>query len=90
LRDDTITAYLSKLAERTAAPAGGATAAPNAAQAAALLAMAARYCDGPKQAGHAEAVEKIIAEADQLRHVCVALIAASTPGARFRPAGRKL
>lgn len=76
MRDDTITAYLNKLAERTAAPAGGATAALNAAQAAALLAMAARYCDGPKHAGHAEAVDKIIAEADQLRHVCVALMAA--------------
>lgn len=76
MRDDTITAYLGKLAERTAAPAGGATAALNAAQAAALLAMTARYCDGPAHAGHAEAVSKIIAEADQLRHTCVALMAA--------------
>jgi methenyltetrahydrofolate cyclohydrolase len=76
LRDDTITAYLGKLAERTAAPAGGATAALNAAQAAALLAMTARYCDGPVHAGRAEAVGEIIAEADQLRHTCVALMAA--------------
>lgn len=74
--DDTITAYLGRLAERTAAPAGGATAAMNAAQAAALLAMTARYCDGPMHAGHAEAIGKIIAEADQLRHTCVALMAA--------------
>jgi formiminotetrahydrofolate cyclodeaminase len=51
VRDDTITDYLGKLAERTAAPAGGATAAMNAAQAAALLAMTARYCDGPAHAG---------------------------------------
>ena len=75
-RDDTINDYLGRLAERTAAPAGGATAAMNAAQAAALLAMTARYCDGPVHAGNAEAVGKVIAEADQLRHTCVALMAA--------------
>jgi methenyltetrahydrofolate cyclohydrolase len=76
VRDDTISVYLGKLAERTAAPAGGATAALNAAQAAALLAMAARYCDEPKHAGHAGTIGEIIAEADQLRHACVALMAA--------------
>lgn len=76
MRDDTIAAYLGKLADRTASPAGGTTAALNAAQAAALLAMAARYCDGPAHAGHAEAVGRIIAEADRLRHACVALMAA--------------
>ena len=74
--DDTISAYLDRLAGRTAAPAGGATAAMNAAQAAALLAMAARYCDGPKHAGNAEAIGEIVSEADQLRHTCVALMAA--------------
>lgn len=76
MRDDTITAYLGRLAERTAAPAGGATAAMNAAQAAALLAMAARYCDGPRHAGHAGAMRAIATEADELRHRCVALLAA--------------
>lgn len=76
MRDDTITAYLDKLAERTAAPAGGATAAMNAAQAAALLAMTARYCDGPRHSGHTETVGEIIAEADHLRHACVALMVA--------------
>ena len=76
LRDDTINDYLSRLAERTAAPAGGATAAMNAAQAAALLAMTARYCDGPTHAGHAEAVGDVLAEADRLRDKCVALMAA--------------
>lgn len=76
MRDDTITAYLGKLAERTAAPAGGATAAMNAAQAAALLAMTARYCDGPEHAEHAERVGEAIAEADRLRRTCVALMAA--------------
>jgi len=76
LRDDTINDYLGRLAERTAAPAGGATAAMTAAQAAALLAMTARYCDGPVHAAHAEAVGKVIAEADQLRDTCAALMAA--------------
>lgn len=74
--DDTITAYLGRLAERTAAPAGGATAALNAAQAAALLAMTARYCDSPAYAGHAETASEAVAEADRLRHKCVALMAA--------------
>lgn len=76
LPDDTLAAYLGKLAERTAAPAGGVTAALNAAQAAALLAMTARYCDGPTHAGDAETRRKIIDQADQLRHACVALMAA--------------
>jgi formiminotetrahydrofolate cyclodeaminase len=71
-----INVYLGSLAERTAVPAGGATAALNAAQAAALLAMTARYCDGPKHAGHAETISKVIAKADLLRRDCVALMAA--------------
>ncbi len=74
--DETIAAYLGKLAERTAAPAGGATAALNAAQAAALLAMTARFCDGPAHAEHAAAIGMVIAEADRLRHESVALMAA--------------
>jgi methenyltetrahydrofolate cyclohydrolase len=76
LPDETVTAFLGKLAERTAAPAGGATAALNAAQAAALLAMAARFCDGPKHAAHAAMIAGIVAEADRLRGVCLALITA--------------
>lgn len=76
MHDDTVTAYLDKLAERTAAPAGGATAAVNAAQGAALLAMTARFCDRPAHAAHAEAVGNALAEAERLRHACVALIAA--------------
>ncbi|MGH3293619.1 MAG: cyclodeaminase/cyclohydrolase family protein [Trebonia sp.] len=75
MRDDTVTAYLGRLAERTAAPAGGATAAVNAAQAAALLAMTARCCDGPARAGHAETIGEVIGEADRLRYACVALMA---------------
>lgn len=48
MRDEPIAEFLTQLAARTAAPAGGATAALHAAQAAALIAMVARYSDGPR------------------------------------------
>ena len=48
MRDQTIEAFLGELAARVPAPGGGATAALHAAQAAALLAMVARYSDGPR------------------------------------------
>lgn len=49
MRDDTIAGFLSQLAARTSAPGGGAAAALPAAQAAALIAMVARYSDGPRR-----------------------------------------
>jgi methenyltetrahydrofolate cyclohydrolase len=66
LASEAITSYLRKLAERTAAPGGGATAALNVAQAAALVAMSARFCNGPRHAQHAATVDATIAEADRL------------------------
>ena len=48
MRDETISEFLSQLAARTSAPGGGSTAALHAAQAAALIAMVARYSDGPR------------------------------------------
>jgi methenyltetrahydrofolate cyclohydrolase len=74
--DETIRAFLGKLAARTPAPGGGATAALHAAQAAALLAMVARYSDGPRYAGNAGTITSVLSEADQLREECAALIAA--------------
>src|SRR5271166_1511312 len=65
MRDDTIAAFLDQLAARVPAPGGGATAALHAAQAAALLAMVARYTDGPRY--DAELINRITAEADGLR-----------------------
>ena len=47
MRDETIGSFLTRLAARSAAPGGGATGALHAAQAAALLAMVARFSDGP-------------------------------------------
>ena len=73
---DTISAFLEKLAARTPAPGGGAAAALQAAQAAALVAMVARYSDGPRSAGHSRLVASVLGEADQLRVECAALISA--------------
>jgi len=76
VRDQTIEAFLTDLAARTAAPGGGAAAALQAAQAAALLAMVARYSDGPRYADDASAIGMVLAEADRLRETCTDLIAA--------------
>jgi len=76
VRDETVGGFLAKLAARTAAPAGGAVAALNAAQAAALLAMVARYTTGPRYAAVAHTAEHVIREAEQLRAECTDLIAA--------------
>jgi methenyltetrahydrofolate cyclohydrolase len=65
VRDETIESFLTQLAARVPAPGGGATAALHAAQAAALLAMVARYSDGSRY--DAVLMGRIIAEADGLR-----------------------
>jgi len=65
MRDDTIAGFLEQLAARVPAPGGGATAALHAAQAAALLAMVARYSDGPRY--DAVRMGVIITEADAIR-----------------------
>lgn len=66
MRSDTLDTFLHNLAARVPAPGGGATAALHAAQAAALVAMVARYSDGPKYAEHAAAIEKARDTADDL------------------------
>jgi methenyltetrahydrofolate cyclohydrolase len=76
VREQTIDAFLAALAARTAAPGGGAVAALQAAEAAALLAMVARYSDGPKYADNADAIGWVLAEAERLRESCTDLIAA--------------
>ncbi|WP_329566106.1 cyclodeaminase/cyclohydrolase family protein [Kitasatospora sp. NBC_01266] len=67
MRDDSISEFLDRLADRVPAPGGGASAALHAAQAAALLAMVARYSTGEKYAAHQSVVERIIRESDALR-----------------------
>jgi len=64
MRDETIGSFLARLAARSAAPGGGATGALHAAQAAALLAMVARFSDGPRH--DADVVGRVRAAADGL------------------------
>jgi methenyltetrahydrofolate cyclohydrolase len=71
--DEKIGEFLDRLADRVPAPGGGASAALQAAQGAALLAMVARYTTGEKYAVHAETIGRVIAEADELRSVALRL-----------------
>ncbi|WP_163506230.1 cyclodeaminase/cyclohydrolase family protein [Fodinicola acaciae] len=54
MRNLTIDEFLTRLASRAPAPGGGASAGLHAAQAAALLAMVARYSDAPRLAADAD------------------------------------
>ncbi|MGH3696565.1 MAG: cyclodeaminase/cyclohydrolase family protein [Pseudonocardiaceae bacterium] len=73
MREEKISDFLTRLADRIPAPGGGATAALHAAQAAALLGMVARYSTGAKYAEHKLTIERIIAETDELRSVALTL-----------------
>ena len=73
MRTDTIETFLEQLAARVPAPGGGATAALHAAQAAALVAMVARYSDSAKYAEHAEEIATVTATADRLRQNAMGL-----------------
>jgi len=74
--DESIGSFLTRLAARSAAPGGGATGALQAAQAAALLAMVARFSDGPRY--DAETVGRVRAAADGLADEGVGLAAADS------------
>ena len=67
MRDESIGDFLGRLVDRVPAPGGGASAALQAAQAAALLGMVARYSTGEKYAEYQERVEQITVETDALR-----------------------
>jgi methenyltetrahydrofolate cyclohydrolase len=73
MRDETISDFLDRLADRVPAPGGGASAALHAAQAAALLGMVARYSTGEKYAEHRQVIERIIIETDELRATALRL-----------------
>lgn len=66
ISSETINDYLTRLASREPTPGGGAAAALHAAQAAALVAMVARYTTGDKYEQHADLVNRIISAADEL------------------------
>jgi formiminotetrahydrofolate cyclodeaminase len=74
MRDETIGSFLTRLAARSAAPGGGATGALHAAQAAALLAMVARFSDGPRY--DAETVGRVRAAADGLADEAIGIAVA--------------
>jgi methenyltetrahydrofolate cyclohydrolase len=76
MRDETIGSFLTRLAARDPVPGGGATGALHAAQAAALLAMVARYSDGPRYDG--ETVGRVRAAADGLADEAVGLALADS------------
>jgi formiminotetrahydrofolate cyclodeaminase len=76
VRDQSIGTFLAELAARVPAPGGGAVAALHGAQAAALLAMVARYSDGPKYAAGAELITGVLAAADREREDCLELAGA--------------
>jgi formiminotetrahydrofolate cyclodeaminase len=71
----TVTDYLEGLAARTSAPAGGVAAALLAAQAAALLAMAARFTAGRDDQDADEAAGPVAEGADRLRRRALELAA---------------
>jgi formiminotetrahydrofolate cyclodeaminase len=76
MRDERIGQFLERLAARTPAPGGGASAALHAAQAAALVAMVARYSTGPKYIEHRQLMDQIVGGADDLRETALELMAA--------------
>ncbi|MGP8001124.1 MAG: cyclodeaminase/cyclohydrolase family protein [Streptosporangiaceae bacterium] len=73
IRDETIGEFLDQLAGRVPAPGGGAAAALQAAQGAALLGMVARYTTGDRYAEHQETISRIITEVDELRAIALRL-----------------
>jgi methenyltetrahydrofolate cyclohydrolase len=73
MRDETIGDFLGQLAGRVPAPGGGAAAALQAALAAALLGMVARYTTGETYAEHAELIGRVIEEADELQAIALRL-----------------
>lgn len=76
MRDQTVTGFLTELAARTSVPGGGAYAAFSAAQAAALIAMVARYSDGTRH--DPAVVGRIRASADGLVDEALRLAEADT------------
>ncbi|MFF2115514.1 formimidoyltetrahydrofolate cyclodeaminase [Rhodococcus sp. ACS1] len=67
MQQETISSFLDSLAARVPAPGGGATAALHVGQAAALVAMVARYTTGDRYAEHSALVERVCTSADALR-----------------------
>lgn len=80
-----ISDYLGELAAKVPAPGGGAVAALHAAQAAALVAMVARYTTRAKDAEHRPVIDRIIEAADAARERT--LVLADADAAAFTAVG---
>ncbi len=78
MRHHTLGQYLDQLAARQPAPGGGAAGALHAAQAAALLAMVARYSDGPRYESHADVIAAVLTETRSLSERALELAAADS------------
>lgn len=76
MREQTIDEFLQQLSAEVPAPGGGAVAALQVAQAAALVGMVARYSSGRRYAHHADTIDTIRADADSAREEALALAAA--------------
>lgn len=76
IADQQVGEYLTQLAAKVPAPGGGAVAALHAGQAAALVAMVARYTTRAKDAAHRRTIDGIIGAADGCRARALALAAA--------------
>jgi methenyltetrahydrofolate cyclohydrolase len=74
VREQTVEDFTRQLAERAPTPGGGSVAALGAAQAAALVAMAARFTTGPRYAAVAELADEVATAADQLRERALDLV----------------
>lgn len=86
MRMDSLETFLSSLAAGQPAPGGGASAGLHAAQAAALVAMVARYSEGEKYAEHAATVTAVRDAADDLCELALTL--AEEDAAAFGAVGR--
>ena len=73
--DQTVAGFLDCLAARQPTPGGGATAALSVAQAAALVAMVARYSDSPKYETHRQQISDAMYAADESRQHALRLAA---------------
>jgi formiminotetrahydrofolate cyclodeaminase len=73
VHDQPIGQFLDQLAAKVPAPGGGAVAALQAAQSAALLAMVARYSDGEQYAEHEPVITRVRQAADAAREQALEL-----------------
>lgn len=88
--DEKIAVFLDRLAGRDPAPGGGACAALQAAQGAALLGMVGRRSTGEQHAAHRSTIDRIITEVDGLRDIALWLADSDADGFSALAAAKRL